>query len=678
MPLCLALLLFGATVYEREINISNPAQVVQTDVQIQLDLDLSSLVAAGKIDSKLNALRFFRGDNPLSCWVDNTPGNCPTRIWLKIDTLIPGEQKISLIYSDSTDGHLSLFDSVFTKINIDSASGWVFHCDESEGAESFPQTCADPIALLGVAWDNKDGGVWGKRQDVGFSSGSALVFRNSSFARWNAPQDMGRDSFTLMLWMKLDTLGELAWSSSRRVILEKPDAFSLWLKGGTIGFSLQKVANPGTLYLAPFGWERTGAPKIPSGYVPQGLATVGDKLLLSGYRTNPLSSRVWLIDPLTLGVLEWFEMPPEATHTSGLACDSARSSVWAADYDSGKIYEIDLEKSFLNHHAVVLGQFALGEKGVSACCFAPVNDTLRLIVSTWSSAGRTYVVDAPASVEQDTAVILGSYQNVGYSQGLAFDGASLWESGIAMAQFNLERALEQGNYQDGLISYWPEVPQPEGITFIRDTLWAINEYMGKDFFRLTGDPREHIGRWMHLAVTYDGTNLVLYRDGEPMDSMFVGSYSNGWESAPLYIGGLEGGKSSFQGSIDEIAFLNMGSNPEEILAHFERRTPLVIQPDISFATEEKVSSGDESVSGMIDSLGIETSSTTLKLRIPYEKSVAVALYDVSGRRAAVLLAPQKVRGKLELSWPRNIPAGVYHVLISSEGCHASRKIVLLR
>lgn len=679
MPLWIALITFSATVYEREIRISNAAQVVQTDVQIPLDLDLSSLVASGKLDEARSALRFFRGDYPLPCWIDDSSGNLTHRVWIKLDSLIPGEQEITLIYSNFTDGYTSRFDSVFTKARIDNDAGWVFHCDEGEGETGSSADARERLELYDVGWDSGDGGVWGKRQDKKFSAGSAFAFSAGSWAKWNMSPGMFEDSFTVMLWLKLDTLDELTWTNTKRVIMEKSDVFSLWLRNGTIGFSPQNVSYPRTPYLAPFGWERVGEPAIPSAYIPQGLTTVGDKLLLSAYRKNPLDSRVWMIDPRTLEILEWFDMPGEATHTSGLAYDSTRGSVWAVDYDSGEIYEIALEKSFLNHHAMVKGKFPLGEEGASACCLVTVNDTVRLLVSIFkASDARTYVLDGPASIEREKAVVLSSYLNVGSSQGLAFDGTHMWEAGTTLAEFDLSAALEQGDYRKGIVSRWPQVPLPEGITFISDTLWAINEYWGRDFFKLSGDPREHLGKWMHLAVTYDGLTLSLYGDGELAHTLWVGPRTGASEALPLYVGGLEAGKSSFMGSIDEIALLYRASNPDEIQAHFERRTPLATRLEISVAEDEDASSGDETLSRFIDSLGIETSSSTLRLKVPYEKNIAIALYDVSGRKVATILAPQKVRGRLELSWPSGIPAGVYHVMVSSEGFHASRKVVILR
>jgi hypothetical protein len=380
-------------------------------------------------------------------------------------------------------------------------------------------------------------------------------------------------------------------------------------------------------------------------------------------------------------------MPAEASHTSGLAYDSTRGVLWAADYDSDKLYAIDADSSFATQQAVILGDFPMGVENVSACCFATFHDTLRLVVSTWESSGQTYVLDEQASLDKGEAVVLGSYKNIGYSQGLAFDGEHLWESGLVLTQLNLEQAVEKGNYEEGLLSYFSQPPYPEDITFLHDTLWMPNEYLDKAFYRLIDDPRKALGRWIHVVATYDCQWLRLYEDGKLADSARTDYSLPSISSAPLvdyptdsnlFIGGNGEDKPSFEGTIDEIVLLPRALDSTEIRALFERRKPLDAEVEIHVSEEENTLSPSGAIDKLLDPLGIKTSSTTISLGIPYEISIGVYLFDVCGRKVAVLLAPQKVRGKVELRWPHNIPHGVYYVLVSSEGEAFSRKVVLFR
>jgi len=679
MSFCLVILLVNAAVYEREVVVSNPADSLQTDVQVKFDLDTRSLVREGKLDSEGNALRFFRKGNPIPCWIADSVHSCSTSIWLKMDSLFPGERKLTLFYSGSTDGYEDDFDAIFTKAQVDSGRGWVFHCDEGEGDVDVSGDGYDSLILQGVAWWERDGGGWGRREDQTFSSGSALHFEPGSFAMWDMPAEACRDSFTIALWLRLDTLDYLTYSNALRIIAERPDAFSLWLRQGNLGFGLQGASHPKMCCLPPFGWERAGTPEIPPEFVPQGLSAMGEELLFSAYSKNPPLSRVWRIDPCNLSLLGWFDMPDEASHTSGLAYDSTRGILWASDYDSGEIYAIDLDRSFATHYATIIGEFPMGVDGVSACCFAPFHDTLRLIVSTYTQTAKTYVVDAQASLAEDRAVILGSYKNTVSSQGLAFDGQHLWESSNwTLAQYNLEEAVQEGSYSAGLVSYWPEPLLVEDLAFLHDTLWTSSESRNRAFYRLTGDPHESLGRWMHLAATYDGNKARFYCNAEAIDSAWTGSPTTNWQASPLFIGGRDDGKVSFEGTIDEIVLLPRALDSTEIRALFERRKPLDAEVEIHVSEEENTLSPSGAIDKLLDPLGIKTSSTTISLGIPYEISIGVSLFDVCGRKVAVLLAPQKVKDKVELCWPRDIPHGVYYVIVMSQGEAFSRKVVLFR
>jgi len=677
MSFWLVILLVNAAVYEREVVVSNPADSLQTNVQVMLTLDTRSLIEAGKLDLEGNALRFFRRVQPLSYWVADGIHTCSTRIWLRLDSLFPDESKLTLLYSSSTDGYEPFFDSVFTKAGFDSA--WVFHCDEGEGMVTASINGQDKLVLEGVSWWPNDGGGWGEREDQTFSTGSALHFSSGSYARCQMPAEACRDSFTIALWLRLDTLEHLTYSNALRILAERPDAFSLWLRQGNLGFGLQGVSHPKTCCLPPFGWERAGTPEIPAGFVPQGLSAMGEELLFSAYRKAPPVSRVWRIDPSNLELLDWFDMPDEASHTSGLAYDSTRGVLWAADYDSDKLYAIDADSSFAIHSAVTIGEFPMGVEGVSACCFATFHDTLRLIVSTYTQTAKTYVVDEQASLAEDHAVILGSYKNTVSSQGLAFDGKHLWESSNwTLAQYNLEEAVQAGSYSAGLGSYWPEPLLVEDLAFMNDTLWTSSEASGKAFYHLTGDPHESLGRWMHLVATYDGNKARFYCNGEAMDSAWTGSPATDWQASPLFVGGRDDGKVSFEGTIDEIVLLPRALDSTEIRALFERRKPLVAEVEIHVSEEEDTLSPSGAIDKLLGPLGIKTSSTTISLGIPYEISIGVSLFDICGRRVATLLTHQKIRGKVELRWPHNIPAGVYYLFVSFEGEAFSRKVVLFR
>jgi hypothetical protein len=673
--------LINTTVYERELVISNPADSLLTDVQIEFNLDTRSLINNAKLDLEGHSLRIFRKGNPAPCWIADSVHSCSTNIWLKMDSLFSGETQLTLLYCDSTDSHTNPFDYVFTKARVeDYGKGWVFHCDEGEGEISVSCAGENNLTLQAISWEEEDGGGWGTYSEQTFETGSALYFEPGSVAKWDFPPEILRDSFTIALWLRLDTMEYLAYSSSKRVLLERPDAFSLWLLRGALGFSLENAIKPRSCHLPPFGWERLDNPDIPDGFLPQGLSTMGDKLLFSAYSKNPALSRVWRVDPTDIAFLDWFDMPDDATHTSGLAYDSTRGILWAADYNSNKLYVIDPDSSFLIHKAVVRGKFGIYRKGLSACCFASYQDTLRLMVSTYGEGGRTYVIDEQALLNHGEVAVLAQYKNTGSSQGLAFDGEYLWESNNStLIQLDLEKAIQSRHYTAGIISYWSEPPLVEDLAFLHDTLWTSSESWSRDFYRLTDDPGKFLGRWMHVVATYDGQMLRLYSDGELKDSAKVEGPKDVSASPPLFIGAGEDGKSSFEGSIDEIVILPGVLDSIGIRALFERRKSMPEEP--SFYVEEEEDSLPnlgEVVEELSDPLGIETGSANIILVIPYEQKIQVDLFDATGRRIAALLPPTRAKNKVELRWPHGISAGVYHVVVSSEDETFSRKIVFLK
>lgn len=679
MSLSFFLMLVGALCYERGLEVHNPSDSGQTDVQVLVKLDMRSLIEAGKLDREGFCLRFIRDGNYLHYWIADSVHTCSTGIWLKFDSLSPGLNKLTMLYADSTDGYRCSFDSIFTKTSFDSTPGWVFHCDDGKGSSSLSANGDDNLILEDVEWSSKDGGGWGSRDDRTFSSGSALHFKPGSDAYFHIPEGACQDSFTFAIWLRLDTLEYLTYSNGIKIIAELPGLFSLWLKTGSLGLSIERENGSYTCFLPPFGWERVGKPDIDPAFILQGLTTVKDKLLFSAYRRNPLLSRVWRIDPLDLMVLDWFDMPWDATHTSGLAYDSTRGILWASDYDSGKLYALDPDSSFATHKAFVRGEFKMYRYGVSACCMAPFRDTLRLVVSCYSGSGQTYILDEDASLLKGEAEILAYYDNVGHSQGLAYDGEHLWEAGLRLTCLDIEDAVKTQNYKDGLLLYSSQLPWPEDITFLQNTLWMPSEYYDKALFRFTDDPRKFSDRWLHVAATYDGQSLKLYLNGDLVSSGEAGRVKGGLQESNLYIGGRDDGKSSFEGTLDEIVILSKVLDSSGVRALCERRKPTEGKP-VSKLDEKEDSLPDlnRTLERTSKPLAVKSSSSKLTFTLPYKHRVKVDLFDVSGRRVANLLHPQELDGKIDIYWPSFITNGVYYVVFQTPEEIFSRKVVILR
>ncbi|MFH1367619.1 MAG: LamG-like jellyroll fold domain-containing protein [Elusimicrobiota bacterium] len=73
--------------------------------------------------------------------------------------------------------------------------------------------------------------------------------------------------------------------------------------------------------------------------------------------------------------------------------------------------------------------------------------------------------------------------------------------------------------------------------------------------------------WQHIAMTYNGSVLKLYYNGELQDSIGVVVNSTG-STLPLLIGYYKGGGLNYQGRMDEITVFNRAMTDEEVAAHY--------------------------------------------------------------------------------------------------------------
>ena len=86
-----------------------------------------------------------------------------------------------------------------------------------------------------------------------------------------------------------------------------------------------------------------------------------------------------------------------------------------------------------------------------------------------------------------------------------------------------------------------------------------------------GQRSEPVGRWSHLAVTYDGKTLRLYEDGTPVSSQAISGTILKTKD-PLWIGGNRPYGEHFQGVIDDVRVYNRALRASEVRA--EMSTPV--------------------------------------------------------------------------------------------------------
>jgi len=84
-------------------------------------------------------------------------------------------------------------------------------------------------------------------------------------------------------------------------------------------------------------------------------------------------------------------------------------------------------------------------------------------------------------------------------------------------------------------------------------------------YRLPGSPNFESGRWYHMAGTYDGSQMILYVDGEVSATMDASGNITGYDT-PLLLG-INGGRGEpMDGRIDDVRIYNHALDQVEIQA----------------------------------------------------------------------------------------------------------------
>jgi predicted outer membrane repeat protein len=180
---------------------------------------------------------------------------------------------------------------------------------------------------------------------------------------------------------------------------------------------------------------------------------------------------------------------------------------------------------------------------------------------------------------------------IGYGRALYFDGSDPARSWVNCGTWNPSAGT--GQLTVALWIRW-DGPVPDvwqDIIVKRDSwneqgteeMWVMG--IGKDShiinFNRTGewpwcgDRILPIGQWSHVAVTFDGTIMIFYVDGQETGR---GDFSFGPKTdSSLNIGaGYSNGWGGFHGALDEIRLYNIALSPDEIIglaAHYDASNP---------------------------------------------------------------------------------------------------------
>jgi hypothetical protein len=162
-----------------------------------------------------------------------------------------------------------------------------------------------------------------------------------------------------------------------------------------------------------------------------------------------------------------------------------------------------------------------------------------------------------------------------YGAALRFDGTNKVEIPDHL-DFHLSDAVS--------IALWakPEDTQPEYAKFFckqksGEYPYAIQYNSSGDSIRATVNASARsdttstpsfVGEWAHLCMTYDGTAVILYKNGEEVGRNVVSGELQ-QNDLSLSIGGRLGSGQNFNGTIDDVYLFNHALTVDEILAVME-------------------------------------------------------------------------------------------------------------
>ncbi len=210
-------------------------------------------------------------------------------------------------------------------------------------------------------------------------------------------------------------------------------------------------------------------------------------------------------------------------------------------------------------------------------------------------ASDKFIIDATENINHGLAYN-GIYQEEGIlGNALGFDGVDDYVQFSSSTSFDI-------NNNSVTVSLWTklgylptELPDSYGPLFDSDgDQYVLYEDRGNSELRFkvatsNGAERPGIsntdliaGEWIHIAGVYDGSNAMIYLNGEKKDShALTGDVKTGQVAS---LG--RNGSTYFKGSIDQVEILNVALSDEEILEMYENCRIKVLDCDSSDLHED--------------------------------------------------------------------------------------------
>jgi hypothetical protein len=174
--------------------------------------------------------------------------------------------------------------------------------------------------------------------------------------------------------------------------------------------------------------------------------------------------------------------------------------------------------------------------------------------------------------------------------------------------------------------------------------------------------------WEHMALTWDGTNVVTYTNGIQEVSNPQGTGTINPTTEPLVFGNIPGYQ-FWDGNLDEIRISSIARSADWIKASYTiQNNP---QNYLDFQAEETEEEEEDSVVAIRSNIlrPAQGESTVISFRLDNATKVTVTVYDLAGDVVGVIFDQTGSVGLNEVSWDgknrrgKNVVPGVYFITV---------------
>jgi hypothetical protein len=210
-----------------------------TDFQVRITLPFTAGMQADFRDIRFTQWR-SGGEPLLPYWIETLTPSQSAECWVRVPDIpaFPDTTTLYVYFGNDDVSSLSDFETVFTKDFEDAGLVGLWHMDEGGGFSTGDASGNGNTGLLKnmvapQGWSAVDGGHWGTREDVGFISGSSLLFDGvddfvncgtgtslipvsgvtiEAWIRGDTPSHAGKEQVIASKWQVMGDFGAGSWS----------------------------------------------------------------------------------------------------------------------------------------------------------------------------------------------------------------------------------------------------------------------------------------------------------------------------------------------------------------------------------------------------------------------------------------------------------------------------------